>query len=175
MVGIRRFRLDSLYIGRNSSSLRSSQRAQLEGLTRVSHFVVGKRTSLRSCSLAQTSRGEIIAKPKKKTKKGRKPPLTEERPRKNFEHGRWTQRNDPDPELTKIVKELDWVAKRCYMAYDWDAGKACVIVQEGLDSEVFRYFEFSLTESYGSHLLCGKEIQDILKKVKKAGRRRRLL
>lgn len=125
-----------------------------------------------------------MAKPKKKTKKGQKPPLTEEQPRKNFEHGRWTQRNDPDSEwaefyfraaLTKIVKELDWVAKRCYMAYDWDAGKACVIVQEGLDSEVFRYFEFSLTESYGSHLLWGKEIQDILKKVKKAGRRRRLL
>ena len=118
-----------------------------------------------------------MAKPKKKTKKGKKPPLSKLRDQESWKfHPNHFRVREVDPKLLKRVTDLDWTPKRCFIAFDWDEGRMCLIFPElGLEGEMWRYTEFNLVGEATGHLLWGSEIEEILKKAKKAGKRRRLL
>ena len=109
----------------------------------------------------------------RKKKKDRKQ-LTDQQPKTIYEYNNWRQR-DVDPELLKVIEGLDWSPSRCYIGCDWESQRVCVILPDPLDNSIYRYLELNLINSQGCHLLWGSEIEKILKKAKKAGRKRRRL
>ncbi len=116
-----------------------------------------------------------MAKQKKKKKKGRKQLIDNKIPE-------WQYRAPYEPRvvnanLLKLVENLDWHPRRCFIAYDWEKQRVCLIFPEPIasDNSLWRYTEFDMNSSKHAHLLWGREIETILKKAKKAGRRRRVL
>jgi hypothetical protein len=122
----------------------------------------------------------MMAKPKKnsskkKAKKGKKPPLTTEKPAWHWHPNNFRTRQ-VDEKLLKRVEGFSWIPKRCYIGFDWEEGRMCVIIPElGLEGEMYRYMELNMVGEAAGHLLWGREIDEILKKAKKAGGRRRSL
>ena len=112
---------------------------------------------------------------KKKKKKGRKQ-LTDQQPTDKWVYRPPFRSREVDPKLLKTIEGLDWHPKRCFIAYDWEAQAVCLIFPEPISGDsMWRLFEFEMNNSEGAHLLWGREIEAILKKAKKAGRRRRVL
>lgn len=110
---------------------------------------------------------------KKQNKKGKKAPLSPYKPSRT-RFGYYNERTI-DPSLIKYLEGLDWIPKRCFLAYDFEHDRICVIMPDlMMEEEMFRYFEFPMM-SEGVRLVYGKEVQAILKKAKKVGKRRRLL